>query len=89
MGKKIKGNGYAEVVPLTLTIYGSYSALGPSVITQMNLGLLLSMGFNIGALYASVLILSKHLSNEGIHSNRWPFLTQPNRGVVYALISGM
>ena len=31
-------------------------------------------------------MLSKHFSNRGIHSNGRPFLTQPDSGVVYALI---
>ena len=34
-------------------------------------------------------MLSKHLSNKGVHSNGWPFHTQPDNGGVYALISGM
>ena len=56
------------------------------MITQIGSGLSLSIGFNIGALHASFLMLSKHFSNKGVHSNGWLFLTQPDSGVVYVLI---
>ena len=64
-------------------------ALEPSVITHMGSGLSAFMGFKIGARQASALIVSKHLSNSGVHSNGRLFHMQPANGVVYAVISGI
>ena len=51
----------------------------------MGLWLLLLMGFRIWALHDSVMILSNHLSNRGIHSNGWPFLHSPIEGLYMLL----
>ena len=51
--------------------------------------LLKSTGFNIGYRIAIALMLWKHLSSSGVHWKVWLFCTDPDNGVVYAIISGM
>ena len=51
--------------------------------------LLKSTGFNIGDHIAIALILSKHLSSNGVHRKVQLFCANPDNGVVYAVISGM
>ena len=70
-----------------------YMALIPiwelSVMTHTGSFLLKSTGFNIGNHIAITLMLWKHLSSSSVHWKVWLFCTDPDYGVVYAVISGM
>ena len=68
----------------------SYMALIPvwelSVMTHTGSFLLKSTGFNIGNRIAIALMLWKYLSSSGVHWKVWLFCTDPDNGVVYAII---
>ena len=57
--------------------------------TQTGSLLLKSTGFRIGILETIALMLSKHLSNSGVHWKSHLLCAKPDNGVVYAVMSGM
>jgi hypothetical protein len=57
--------------------------------THIGTRFFVSTGLRIGTLQATALMLCRHLSRRDVHLNGQLFLTQPTRGVVYELTSGM
>ena len=72
-----------------LSIVGIDSVLEPSVMTQNGSFILKSTGFMIGVLDGGALMLSKHLSNSGVHGKAQLLCAEPDNGVVYTIMFGM
>ena len=87
LDRNLAGQHCSQLLPWSYTM--PTPVLEPSVMTQTGSSLLKSTGFSIGALAASALILSKHLSSRGVYWKALLLWAAPDNGVVYAVMSGI